>query len=65
MESGVLNLVIASVRPSLVLAGQTVKVSGSNLDTASVNYAGAEVAATLQTPHEIQFVVPPNPAGTY
>lgn len=57
--------VIASVRPAVVVAGQTVKVSGSNFDTANITYNGAEVAAVLQTPHEIRFVVPENAAGIY
>jgi len=56
---------ITHIWPNSVLGGYEVKVSGGNLDLVSIAFNGAAVEPTLQTPHELRFIAPQNPKGSY
>lgn len=56
---------VTSVYPQVFYSGAEVKVSGSYLDRATLAVNGTPVTPTSQSAHEVHFVAPELPAGSY
>jgi hypothetical protein len=56
---------VTSVYPPVFYSGAEVKVSGSYLDQTTVVVNGAPVTSITQSAHELRFVAPELPAGSY
>jgi len=56
---------ISFVWPSPLVVGQEARISGSNLDQATITLDGVALAAVSQSTHELRFVVPQKAVGSY
>jgi hypothetical protein len=57
--------VVTHVWPAHILGGHEVRISGSNLSSASVSYGGVTMSPVVNSDHDLRFDAPNNSAGTY
>jgi len=56
---------VSAMRPAKFVAGDKVELTGSNFDNATLAVNGAAIEITAQSAHQLEFIAPDLPPGTY